>query len=43
VIWQGYRDAVADGKRTAANLSLATAAYTQQALLAADSDEAARV
>lgn len=36
VVWQGYRDAVADGKRTAANFSLATAAYTQQALLAAD-------
>ena len=36
VIWQGYRDAVADGKRTAANFSLATAAYTQQALLATD-------
>jgi C4-dicarboxylate-specific signal transduction histidine kinase len=36
VVWQGHRDAVADGKRTAANFSLATAAYTQQALLAAD-------
>src|SRR5260221_12841663 len=36
VIWQGYRDAMVDGKRTAANLSLATAAYAQQALLAAD-------
>ena len=36
VIWQGYRDAVADGKRMAANFGLATAAYTQQALVATD-------
>jgi signal transduction histidine kinase len=36
VTWQGYRDAIADGKRTAANFSLATAGFAQQALLASD-------
>ena len=36
VIWQSYRDAVDDWKRTAANFSLTTAAYAQQTLVAAD-------
>ena len=36
VIWQSYRDAVDDWKRTAANFSLATAAYAQQTLVATD-------
>jgi len=36
VIWQSYRDAVDDWKRTAANFSLTTAAYAQQTLVATD-------
>ncbi len=36
VVWQGYRDAADDWKRTAANFSLTTAAYTQQTLVATD-------
>ena len=36
VIWQSYRDAADDWKRTAANFSLTTAAYAQQTLVATD-------
>jgi C4-dicarboxylate-specific signal transduction histidine kinase len=36
VVWQSYRDAVDDWKRTAANFSLTTAAYAQQTLVATD-------
>jgi C4-dicarboxylate-specific signal transduction histidine kinase len=36
VVWQSYRDAVDDWKRTATNFSLTTAAYTQQTLVATD-------
>jgi PAS domain-containing protein len=36
VVWQSYRDAVDDWKRTAANFSMTTAAYAQQTLVATD-------
>ena len=36
VVWQSYRDAVDDWKRTATNFSLTTAAYAQQTLVATD-------
>lgn len=36
VIWQSYRDAADDWKRTAANFTLTTAAYAQQTLVATD-------
>jgi C4-dicarboxylate-specific signal transduction histidine kinase len=36
VIWQSYRDAADDWKRTAANFTLTTAAYAQQTMVATD-------
>lgn len=36
IVWQSYRDAVDDWKRTATNFSLTTAAYAQQTLVATD-------
>lgn len=36
MVWQSYRDAADDWKRTAANFSLTTAAYVQQTLVATD-------
>lgn len=36
VIWQSYRDAADDWKRTAANFTLTTAAYAHQTLVATD-------